>query len=485
MDVNRMTWVEMQNSVQLGNGAPELTSWTQMSLQDNRLAGLPRDWGITIGLAYICVDDNANNDCDTAETGLKNNTENWEPLRSYFNPEQAFRRNNFINCSYDPSDDGNNENQFFQNQLDVGPSSTCFPQSVNNCLGRTAVDRDTPFGTVFADVGTGCYPETNVLDDPNLSFLGSRGGGRWIQKKYNLEEWRGRRVLVRFHISPFGWPGIERWSQFSGIANEDDGWFIDDVRVTGTVASLTLAVDNVDKGGAACPATNCNTITAKAAVLSYPLNDKDGLPKPAKACTAQNTADCDFDNDNTVDANVTTAPSAAAGHAFLLDGSASAADRCLGGTLEYKWAIQAGATVRDFLTDPQALVAPDADTTYVLTTRCSSAAATCTGSVNVTVDIPGGGCTLVVNSASFSNDNTINWTGGTGPWDVARGNCSEFASTPTWSTATCLANNTSGTSLSVAPNPPTGQAFYYLVRCDGGTYNDGTQTGTRSVTACP
>ena len=137
---------------------------------------------------------------------LKNSTENWEPLRSYFNPEQAFRRNNFINCSYDPSDDGNNENQFFANQLDVGPSSTCFPTSVNNCLARTSFDRDTPFGTTAADVGTGCFPETSVLDDPNIvsAGFGGNAGGNWLQKKYNLKAYRGRKVLVRFHISPFG-----------------------------------------------------------------------------------------------------------------------------------------------------------------------------------------------------------------------------------------------------------------------------------------
>ncbi|MFN7965454.1 MAG: S8 family serine peptidase [Acidobacteriota bacterium] len=487
MDVNRMTWVETQNSVQLGNGSPELTYWTQMSLQDNRLAGLPRDWGVTVGLAYICIDKNGNNDCDTAETGLKNSTENWEPLRSYFNPEQAFRRNNFINCSYDPSDDGNNENQFFANQLDVGPSSTCFPTSVNNCLARTSFDRDTPFGTTAADVGTGCFPETSVLDDPNIvsAGFGGNAGGNWLQKKYNLKAYRGRKVLVRFHISPFGWPGIERWSQFTGIGNQDDGWFIDDVRLTGVASALTLAVDNADKGGAACPATNCSAVTAKAAALENPRNDKNGNPKPAKACTSAVLADCDFNSDGTVDTASTTAASAAAGHAFFLDGSASSADRCLNGTLEYKWSV--GATVvRDFLTDPQVLVNPDVDTTYTLTVRCSSALA-CTGTQNITVDVPGGppGCSLTTNSIGFTGKTQINWVG-SGTFDAVRGNCSEFQSTPTWSTATCLANDTPTTSATDAVTPAPGQGFYYLVRCAvAGTYNDGTQTGSRTPTACP
>jgi hypothetical protein len=484
-----MTWVEMQNSVQLGNGSPELSYYTQLSLQDNRLSGGARNEGLTVGLAYICVDKNLNNDCDTAETGLKNSTENWEPLRSYFNPEQAFRANNFINCSYDPSDDGNNENQFFPNQVDVGPSSTCFPMSANNCLGRTANDRVVLGNQLVADVGTGCYPETSVLDDPSISFtgLGGAAGGRWIQKKYNLDVYRGRKVLIRFHISPFGWPGIERWSQFTGIANEDDGWFIDDVRLTGVASSLTLAPDNTDKGGAACPATNCGTVTAKAAALESPRNDKNGLPKPAKACTSALLADCDFNSDGTVDTSDTTAKSAAADHAFFLDGSASSADRCLNGTLEYKW--NAGATVlRDFLTDPRVLVNPVVDTTYTLTVRCSSAT-TCQGTQGLTIDIPPygpPGCSLTTNSLGFTTKTQINWTG-TGTFDAVRGNCSEFQSTPTWSTATCLANDTTANSATDAVTPAAGQGFYYLVRCTTGpnNYNDGTQTGSRTPTACP
>jgi hypothetical protein len=484
MDVNRMTWVEMQNSVLLGTGSPELSYWTQMSLQDNRLAGLPNDFGITVGMAYLCVDKNSNNDCDTAETGLKNNSENWEVLRSYFNPENAFRRNFFINCSYDPSDDGNNENQFFPNQLDVGPSSTCFPVSSNNCLGRTADDRTFAGVLLAADVTPACYPETDRVDDPNISVTGF-GGGRWTEKRYSLDPWRGQRVLVRFHIAPFGWPGIERWSQFAGINNEDDGWFLDDVRITGAVTGVTLNVDNTDKGGAACPATNCDTVTAKAAILENPRNDsRTNLPKRAVACTSLTVADCDYNNDNLVDHGDSTAESRASGHGFFLDGSASVANRCLGGALEYLW-TGGELTGTSFTTDPFAVVAPIADTTYTLTVRCSSAP-TCSGTVAPAVDVPGGSCSVVVNSLSFTSSTSLSWTG-SGTFDVARGNCSEFQSTPTWSTASCLADNLAATTLSDATTPTAGQSFYYVLRCaDGsGTYNDGTQQGTRSITACP
>ena len=54
------------------------------------------------------------------------------------------------------------------------------------------------------------------------------------------------------------------------------------------------------------------------------------------------------------------------------------------------------------------------------------------------------------------------------------------------STATCLANDTPTTSATDAVTPAPGQGFYYLVRCaTAGTYNDGTQTGSRTPTACP
>jgi hypothetical protein len=140
------------------------------------------------------------------------------------------------------------------------------------------------------------------------------------------------------------------------------------------------------------------------------------------------------------------------------------------------------------LTDPRVLVNPVVDTAYTLTVRCSSATS-CQGTQGLTIDIPPfGGCQVLANSAGFPASKTqFTWGGSGGTFDAVRGNCSEFQSTPTWSTATCLTNDTAATSVTDAVTPAVGQGFYYLVRCSTGpsTYNDGTQTGSRTITACP
>lgn len=482
-DANRMTWAETQTSKQLGTGRPELSYWTEMSIDDGRIAGLPADFSLDAARVYVCVDKNGNDNCDTKETGDLSGSENWEPQKSYFNPEASFRRNNFINCSYDPSDDGNTENEFFQNQVDVGPSSTCFPQAVDTCAGRTRADDTT--GQVYVRLFANCYSETRVIDDPNISRVGV-GPGRWVQKKYRLDSYRGKRVLVRFHISPFGWPGIEHWSQFGpSLGNRDDGWFVDDVRITGIATGVTLSTDNADKGGAACPATNCDTVDAKAAAIENPRNDSNGRPKKASGCSDATVDACDYDSDGTVDTATDVAPSAAPGHAFVLDGDRSTANRCLNGTLEYRWGIQGGAVIRDFLTDPQVVVNPATTTTYELTVRCSSAPA-CSNVDTVTISTGVTPCSYQQGSLLISsNKQTITWTG-SGTFDVAKGNIAQI---PTWSAASCLQNNTSTPTATDAATPAANAGFYYTVRCDGGSgptsYTDGTETGSRTITACP
>jgi len=103
---------------------------------------------------------------------------------------------------------------------------------------------------------------------------------------------------------------------------------------------------------------------------------------------------------------------------------------------------------------------------------------------------PPAACSLIVDSLRVAADaRTISWDGILpGPFDLVRGDLRGLHSAMgSFAGAICLRNNLVATStIDAAAPPPTGGA-YYLVRCDGGTWDDGGQRGDRDATlvACP
>jgi len=83
---------------------------------------------------------------------------------------------------------------------------------------------------------------------------------------------------------------------------------------------------------------------------------------------------------------------------------------------------------------------------------------------------------------------TIFWSANlaTGPFDVAKGGLEALRETGTFGATTCRDNLTT-TSTTDPGAPPPHAGFFYLVRCDGGTWNDGTQVEDRdlTLTSCP
>ena len=499
LDMNRMRWAETRYSIQLGTGNPELSYWTQLSITDWRLfsGGYP-PWDFDAALTYICVDKNGNDDCDTLETGNQDGSEKWEPLHAWFSPETSFRMSNFINCMYDPSDDGNTEDDFFPNSMRTGPSSTCFPYSSDSCVGRTR--QDDPWGQVSVTLWSGCFPETGEESE------GSAGNNavaqtRWIQKKYDLTPWKGQKVLIRFHVSPGGLPGIENCASIIGpfCSNRDDGWWIDNIQITGASSGGTLSVDNDGESPSAeCPSSNCGSVNAALAAVPYPRVDKNLNRKPAIACSDQTVDYCDFDGDGNVDVNSDTGDANAPGRPFWLDGSKSDADACLGGALEYRFETSDGAVVRDWQTNPYTVVTPKYDTTYVLKVRCSSATS-CIGEDEVTIKTPLGGgqpdeCWTDNLRFPAGTKTTFEWDPDANAacpsvFDTAKGDLDSLRSSGNFSGASCLENDGTDTQSTDSATPAAGDGYWYLTRVNGYSYNTqaGSQSGNRdaSLDACP
>ncbi len=146
-------------------------------------------------------------------------------------------------CGFDPIDDGNNEDDYFapsDPNRRSGPSSTCWP------------------GFIYANIGE----TSNAFDPANLGradgpgLAGLWGIGTWIESRVDLSRFRGRSVRVRFLSSTLEVNGsqADSWQEIYNLppVSGDDGWWIDDIEVTGLVSTpATVIVD--DKDNSALP----------------------------------------------------------------------------------------------------------------------------------------------------------------------------------------------------------------------------------------
>jgi len=165
----------------------------------------------------------------------------WIKLYPFVNAYDYQASDLFPDCMFDPIDDGNDEDSFFD-PLDpgrrLGPSSTCFPEFSFAFQGDTFRTFDA------ANIGGGPHAP---IDGPGLE--GETGIGTWIAPSFDLSRFRGQRIRLRFLETSMKLDGSPDWDTVFLFPHSpgDDGWFIDDVTVTGTLTtSATLAVDTKD-----------------------------------------------------------------------------------------------------------------------------------------------------------------------------------------------------------------------------------------------
>jgi hypothetical protein len=159
----------------------------------------------------------------------------WIKLHPYQNGYDEQNAEDILNCAFDPIDDGNTEDDFkYPSDPRYGPSATCYPDPAFAYIGETS----SPFAA--GSVG--------LADGPGLE--GAWGIGTWIESRFDLGRFRGRSVRLRFLAASIKAPEpAETWEDAFGINPHpcDDGWWIDDVAVTGALASAAaVAVDVKD-----------------------------------------------------------------------------------------------------------------------------------------------------------------------------------------------------------------------------------------------
>jgi hypothetical protein len=261
----------------------------------------------------------------------------WIKIYAYYNNYDEQRYDFWTNCQFDPTDDGNTEDDFFDPGdpfRRLGPSSTCFPEF--NFANAGDTDADYAPGNI------------NAAWEPDSGLEGLTGTGTWIESRFDLGRFRGRRLRLRFLNTALKVSPGETWEEVAGWnpGPWDDGWWIDDIKVKDTLADFaTIANDDKDNSSLPGCGDTCNSVTA-----SFTTDPPGALAAP--------------------------------GQVVEIDASASEANRCVDGTLQFQFWIDgdsdgAGGDTADTLlrgwTDDAVIThAPEQSVTYAVDVRCSS-----------------------------------------------------------------------------------------------------------------
>lgn len=435
--------IGLANPVYLGFAAqPELSFKHEIALMDFRVLNSP----------YLQGPDRAVVALQLADPGTGNPVGIWQKLYPYQNIYDVQPTNNYINCTFDPTDDGTNEDSYFDpsdpNRF-YGPSSTCMPEFVFSQQG------DTNWRNPYIAGNT-----LRSSDDP-IGMKGSIDRGNWVETRFNLDRFKGRAVRVRMLVSTIkvgdAPDAIAALGASFAPRPTDDGWFIDDVEIS-------------------------NTLTTPAAI-SADLASNSGLPACPSTCT-------------TITPSLVANPSSSPGpgQQVVLDASGSTADRCVGGVLQFQFSAN-GSVVQDWSDIATYTDTPMVDTDYSVLVRCSTLTS-CIGGAEVdklnTVHVPVGcpttstltwpvlpsGAGLFVNKtgglgpAEPDQNLTVLWGAPTIAWsDVIRGDLNALRTLKTFkgTVLSCVLNDTLVSSTADGSVLTPGNGFYYLGR--GGTCN--------------
>jgi hypothetical protein len=418
--------------------APELTFKHQVSFVDNRnIASIAAGLAIDRGVVQVQLAD-----ASGAPVG------NWLKIQAYENNYDQQGTDEFTNCTFDPVDDGNDEDDYFDPAdpfRRLGPSSTCRPEFVYARSGHTDWRLDfNPSNIGLAKDGPGL---------PGNQAAGFRNPGTWVEPKFELAAFSGRRIRLRFLATSIELGSSQLWDELFAVDNVvgDDGWFLDDVRIMEALeAPLVLGVDNASFAGLPCAACS----TANAILTASPTPPLSG---PGQLVTLQASA-------STLNACNNGNPQ----YQFWIDGNLNGVVGDPGDTLLRDWTD--GSTLLD---------APQATTRYGVRVRCSTATS-CQGwsVLNVAVTCPSTGNAKAAFGQAIHIDKTslalpepdaavtVNWSAST-TVDLVRGNLAALRASGgnyTGTVASCLANNLTASGVADGSNPGVGGATYFLAR---------------------
>ncbi|HUD70906.1 MAG TPA: hypothetical protein VMQ62_02990, partial [Dongiaceae bacterium] len=285
---------------------------------------------------------------------------------------------------------------------------------------------------------------------------GTTGSGNWVQTRFDLSSYLGQRVRVRWIGQAWEFNNAASSYQELGGTWEDldtdDGWWIDDIRITGVIQTpIALNPDTKAPLAGTCP-TVCNPAVGDGGttpVLQIRDDNQDGIVERGERLT--------------IDASASSLPGG-----------------CSGGVAQFRFERD-GAVIQDWNTGSVYLDSPIKDASYKVKVRCSAnvACASVTGATAAAQVYTGDGDDIFLSVAHVglppSTVTTVSWTArpqvsSVDGYDVFRGLITGFGSDPSMATLTCFAPNvaqvTVGQTISVQdPAVPANprEVYYYLV----------------------
>jgi hypothetical protein len=340
--------------------------------------------------------------------GSNGKYEKWQPLTGSFNSYGNLVNATISICQFDPGDDA----------LPPADDTMCATASpmwadMGSVIGT---DPTCTTDTVGGDPAhKDCGRISSCAGGPGCAETGATGNGVWVKSQFNLSAFAGRLARLRWIGSQGGgWsfaltrsalepdPGNPTYQYHS----DDDGWFIDDIKLTDLRVTPSLIGPDDLLGTSTCtlpgnPA-NCGAIT---------LNISGSVAKVLPSDAAGRLLKSDI-----------------MGGPVSLDARTSTADICSNGVLQTRWSqLDSNGAVVDVISEfsPQGLakVAPITDTTYRAEVRCSSDTA-CIAQRDVQVQVYGGdGTDIGELDVAGNGPTTITWTSrpqppGTAGYDV-------------------------------------------------------------------
>ncbi|HKQ97206.1 MAG TPA: thrombospondin type 3 repeat-containing protein [Candidatus Polarisedimenticolia bacterium] len=345
-------------------------------------------------------------------------------------------------------------------------------------------------------IGTVAAQTTNC---PGPGTVEPSGVGVWVQTRFDLHGYIGQRVRVRWIAETWNFGlGINTYNDqvgdpgpIWGLSTQEDGWWLDDIVLTGVVTDQVAPIPDTKPRTGTCPSDPCDATlgdAGTAVVLS--VTDAAGTP---------------------------IAGSVVAGQPIQVRASGSSfPGGCVGGMPEFEFSRD-GVVVQPFGAPSTLADAPEATALYRVRIRCTTDPG-CTslagGTVQVAVRSGDGGDAAFGTWASPFNPatgvvydrmlgtTTLNWgapgpqgfdlyrgvIGGTSRGHLVNGAWLLDVGPPPGSPPTCLLNGVSGTpapsdilggvngtsgalNQAADPNPPVGGVSYYLVvrASSGGT----------------
>jgi hypothetical protein len=228
--------------------APHLTIKHQVSMIDGRTVSRP---GETANRGVVMAQ---RADADGLAVG------DWFRLEPYQNVYDQQAIDKYTPCTFDPIDDGNDEDSFFDPSdplRRLGPSSICHPEFVFSFVGETAAPFDPT--NVGGGLVPGRFPPSHNPPAYGPGLEGAFGLGTWVETRFDLSRYRGWSMRLRFLQSGLKLgTDVDFEQAFGSLVTffnpdpGDDGWFIDDVEIADAIdAAAAVAIDS--KGNSSLP----------------------------------------------------------------------------------------------------------------------------------------------------------------------------------------------------------------------------------------